>query len=432
MRSGGFRISPRWLICMLVWAYCCVVAASENTITTADKSVLRVIARKGENYTSGTSFVLGAGDVVATNNHVISLSDEVFLVVKQNDGKLRELQANVVWTSIDYDLALLKVPGLGRPPLQISDQLPVKGSLVTAIGYPGVADRGDKKLTNNFVESTVTQGIVGRVVMSSWRKDGLQLNILQHGAAVNSGNSGGPLLDSCGRVVGVNTAKALGKIEGNEVNQTDGIFFASHIAVLLEAIKQQGLTPLVTSENCPPTGVQATQQSVSSPVVALLVEATWAVPLAIGAAVLLAFGALVISLKKSVTVRETFTQFKRRAGSQQIEPRVVNKTPKWHFRGHDSQHQPVKLVVDAASCQASPLIIGRDGGLCQLVIDDPTVSRRHASVIFSVGQLHLADLDSTNGTWVDGAPVTKKTITLRHGQTLKLGKVVLNVEESFS
>ena len=66
------------------------------------------------------------------------------------------------------------------------------------------------------------------------------------------------------------------------------------------------------------------------------------------------------------------------------------------------------------------------------MIDDPTVSRRHASVIFSVGQLHLADLDSTNGTWVDGAPVTKKTITLRHGQTLKLGKVVLNVEESSS
>ena len=420
--------NAKCLGCLLIWACCGLVLAAETVITTADRSVLRVIVQKTVGYSSGTGFVVGPGDVVATNNHVVGGGGDVFVLVKQPDGKLRELPATITWTSPDYDLALLKVPGLGKPPLQITDQLPGKGSQVTAIGYPGVADR--EKNSDNLAESTVTQGIIGRVVMSSWQRDGLKLNILQHSAAVNSGNSGGPLIDPCGRLVGVNTQKALGKIEGNlkegiQVNQSDGIFFASHVAVLLDALKQQGVTASVTSEDCRPGGASAAP---ASPVATTSDEVPWILPGAIGVALLLALGALAVALKKSVAVRETYTQYKRRAGVQQIEPTAEKALPKWLLYGRGSTHQAVEFVVDAASCQTSPLIIGRDRQ-CQLTIDDSTVSRRHACVLWSAGSLQVADLGSTNGTWVDGIQVTSIAVALRLGQTLTLGKVVLTVAE---
>ena len=129
-----------------------------------------------------------------------------------------------------------------------------------------------------------------------------------------------------------------------------------------------------------------------------------------------------------MAVRETYTQYKRRAGVQQIEPTAEKALPKWLLYGRGSTHQAVEFVVDAASCQTSPLIIGRDRQ-CQLTIDDSTVSRRHASVLWSAGSLQLADLGSTNGTWVDGIQVTSRAVALRLGQTLTLGKVVLTVAE---
>ena len=422
--------NAKCLGCLLIWACCGLVFAAETVITTADRSVLRVIVQQADGYSSGTGFVVGPGDVVATNNHVVGGRGDVFVLVKQPDGKLRELPATITWTSPDYDLALLKVPGLGKPPLQITDQLPGKGSQVTAIGYPGVADR--EKNSDNLAESTVTQGIIGRVVMSSWQRDGLKLNILQHSAPINKGNSGGPLIDPCGRLVGVNTQRALGNIEGNlkegiQVNQSDGIFFASHVAVLLDALKQQGVTASVTSEDCRPDGASAAPAAPASPVATTSGQVPWIFPSAIGAALLLALGALAIALKKSVAVRETYTQYKRRSGVQQIEPTPEKALPKWLLYGRGSTHQAVEFLVDAASCQASPLIIGRDSSQCQLTIDDSTVSRRHASVLWSGGSLQLADLGSTNGTWVDGIQVTSRAVALRLGQTLTLGKVVLTV-----
>ena len=415
------------LACLLIWACCGLLLAAETAITTADRSVLRVIVQHADGYSSGTGFVVGPGDIVATNNHVVEVRGNVLALVKQADGKLLELPATVTWTSPDYDLALLKVPGLGKPPLQITDQLPGKGSQVTAIGYPGVADRDKNR--DNLVESTVTQGIIGRVVMSSWQRDGLKLNILQHSAAINSGNSGGPLIDHCGRLVGVNTQKALGKIEGklkegSKVNQSDGIFFASHVAVLLDALKQQGVTASVTSEDCRPGGASAAP---ASPAATASDQVPWIFPSAIGVALLLALGALAVALKKSVSVRETYTQYKRRSGVQQIEPTPEKALPKWLLYGRGSTHQAVEFLVDAASCQVSPLIIGRDGSQCELTIDDSTVSRRHASVFWSAGSFQLADLGSTNGTWVEGIQVTSRAVALRLGQTLTLGKVVLTV-----
>jgi serine protease Do len=99
-----------------------------------------------------------------------------------------------IYKDSDKDLALVKVQGTDLPYLSISDTLPQTGADVIAIGSPGI---GDVALTN-----TVTKGIVSAV-----RQGGIDTWI-QTDAAITHGNSGGPLLNSRGQVVGVNTLAA--------------------------------------------------------------------------------------------------------------------------------------------------------------------------------------------------------------------------------
>ena len=90
----------------------------------------------------------------------------------------------------------------------------------------------------------------------------------------------------------------------------------------------------------------------------------------------------------------------------------------------------IKLLIDLEQNKNSPIYIGREKAVCQMVIDDATVSRRHASLLWSADELRLTDLNSTNGTSVDGSAIQKSSIIIRHGQTIKLGKVILSVEVS--
>lgn len=424
-------VSLFWLV------FSCGGVMAENAIAQADRSVVRVIVKVKDGYQSGTGFVVGLGGMVVTNHHVIDGGDGIVVLVKHDGSKPDRLSANVTWTSTDYDLALLQVTGLVSPALTLFDRLPSKGSQVTAIGYPGVADRQDRN-ANNFVESTVTQGIIGRVVRSSWRRDGEQLSILQHGAAVNSGNSGGPLLDACGRVVGVNTAKALGRIEGTaaeglQFNQSDGIFFASHVEVLLDALKKQGVQVSVSSQACPPSG-PGTEAVPAAPGIAPVPQHDWLLSTGIGMAILIAIGALLLAMKKTAVVRETFTEYRRRkvpvpvAVSQNVKPQVAAKQPVWLLKGRGSFNQAIELRLDPSQLQARVQAIGRDSSQCELPVDDPTVSRKHASICWSAGEFQLTDLGSTNGTWLDDQPVKQKMVILRAGQTLTLGKVIFNVE----
>ena len=95
-----------------------------------------------------------------------------------------------------------------------------------------------------------------------------------------------------------------------------------------------------------------------------------------------------------------------------------------------SEMRPIKLLIDLEQNKNLPIYVGREAAGSQLVIDDPTVSRRHASLVWSAGQLRLTDLNSTNGTSVDGSSIQKSSVIIRNGQTIKLGKVTLSVEVS--
>jgi len=138
----------------------------------------------------GSGVIVSATGHVLTNFHVINGADEI--VVALHDG--RQASAKVVGVDPDSDLAVLKVELTGLQALRFMvDDMPRVGDVVLAIGNPfGVGQ-------------TITMGIV-----SALGRQGLGINtyenFIQTDAAINPGNSGGALIDSLGRLVGINTA----------------------------------------------------------------------------------------------------------------------------------------------------------------------------------------------------------------------------------
>jgi 2-alkenal reductase len=143
---------------------------------------------------AGSGFVWDAAGHVVTNFHVVQGAQRVFV---QLDAA-QPIEASVVGGAPEYDLAVVKlsrVPANLRPiPLGVSRELRV-GQSVIAIGNPFGLQR------------TLTQGIVSaldrELPTANFRE---VAGVIQTDAAINPGNSGGPLLDSAGRLIGVNTA----------------------------------------------------------------------------------------------------------------------------------------------------------------------------------------------------------------------------------
>ncbi|WP_336487623.1 S1C family serine protease [Methylobacterium nigriterrae] len=146
---------------------------------------------------TGTGFVWDAAGHVVTNNHVVQAATQSggSISVRLSSGEV--VPARVVGTAPAYDLAVLQ---LGRtsaaPPLAIGTSADLKvGQSVYAIGNPFGLDH------------TLTTGVISALQRRLPTGEGRELSgVIQTDAAINPGNSGGPLLDSAGRLIGVNTA----------------------------------------------------------------------------------------------------------------------------------------------------------------------------------------------------------------------------------
>jgi S1-C subfamily serine protease len=141
----------------------------------------------------GSGFIIDRNGIVVTNAHVIEGASRIAVTLL--DG--RELEADVLGSDRDADLAVLKVKAGNLPalPLGRSSDLMI-GETVIAIGNPF------------GLSNTVTTGVlsaVGRTVPSE-RGERLFTDFLQTDASINPGNSGGPLLNAAGDVIGINTA----------------------------------------------------------------------------------------------------------------------------------------------------------------------------------------------------------------------------------
>lgn len=216
----------------------------------ATKSIINDGIRDGTEVESGigSGFIISQEGYVLTNYHVIADSSSVKVIFSNNT----EAEAKVINFDENQDLAVLKITDGTRVPgvieLGDSDTLKV-GETVIAIGNP---------LGKEFI-GTVTSGIVSAVNRDIVINDKV-LSFIQTDAAINPGNSGGPLLNTAGKVIGINTAKigATG-IEGIgfsiPINIVKGRLNAMATSIPKLGMVAMKVTPEMTKYEKVPTGV---------------------------------------------------------------------------------------------------------------------------------------------------------------------------------
>ncbi len=163
-----------------------------GVVETISPAVVSLSGRRGDRGGSGTGFLVTPDGYAITNSHVVG--DRPKLLAETVEGD--RVDAVVVGDDPATDLALVRLAARDLPYAEVGDSAALRvGQLVIAIGSP------------LGLHATVSTGVVSALGRSMRGREGRLIeNIVQHSAPINPGNSGGPLVDSRGRVVGVNTA----------------------------------------------------------------------------------------------------------------------------------------------------------------------------------------------------------------------------------
>ena len=145
-----------------------------------------LVVVRGRRYGAGAGIIWAENGLILTNNHVVGRQTPI--VILQNDG---EYESRLLARDPDVDLALLSIEATGLTPLRPASATPRVGEMVFAFGHPW----GQR--------NTVTRGIVSALAFAQNRR-GDTLPIVRSDAPLAPGNSGGPLVNARGEVIGIN------------------------------------------------------------------------------------------------------------------------------------------------------------------------------------------------------------------------------------
>jgi serine/threonine protein phosphatase PrpC len=375
----------------------------------------------GDGGGSGSSIFVDKTHVI-TNHHVCCRPPEnsksgIFLMM----GPDKPIQAKVLWASEHQDLAILElespveVPPIKFAPLEVAKE----GQSVWAVGFPGASQQAGNEKSS--FQPTITQGIISKFID---RGEGKEITrMIQTSAAVNPGNSGGPLFDDCGQVVAVNTAKASTYIRNKEERQTvyaEGV----NLSVAIDEV----LPELDKLKIAYTKGTACVAEASGGP--------NWQLPLqltTLGAAL----AALAIALRrraqKKLTIRK---QQGLHAGGAAPPPASPARIPEAMPNNKPSKvlaaFQPVlRFRSGPLSGQLFPLsdmpcVIGRDPQMANIIFPahTPGISKRHCTITFdtTTGQAFIEDNYSSHGTLLQGQRLDAgRRHELRNGDSIQLG-----------
>ena len=202
-------------------------------VLNARSSVVRIETTIGQDLLSGSGFVVSNGKdgtFIATNYHVIEDWDAISVWLSADDL----VPAKVVTADRNRDLAVIRLEARRKAlkPLPLSNK-GKQGMAVYALGFPGAADWLTDSYAVSSEEITITDGLVSATRNTKLESSGPHVDFFQINVAINPGNSGGPLLDSRGRVIGINTLTIL---------ESDGIGGAVAVSELITLLRDGGIS----------------------------------------------------------------------------------------------------------------------------------------------------------------------------------------------
>jgi S1-C subfamily serine protease len=250
-------------------------AGPTDPLHEAERSVVRVVTVSldavGQPVAleTGSGFVVSPG-LVITNRHMVqgaaqAVEVETFVIPERDVGGQSQ-RALVKQTWVDADLALLAAPGLTSPPMVIAETQPGKEATVRALGFPGVTDQVRNLPLTEILrpqEPYVTPGSIA--LFSAVAPGGARIDTIFHTAPINPGNSGGPLIDACGRVIGVNTWGAGAQMsDDGQMTTPQGQFIATQSSVLARFLNDAAVKASFGAGPCVPASVQVLQDRLKS------------------------------------------------------------------------------------------------------------------------------------------------------------------------
>ncbi len=322
-------------------------------------------------YWRGTGFFIGAEgenpQYIVTNCHVI---EEFILAGKALGGgelhvlfdKDDEAEAYLVDYDAEKDVAILRLAEATDKRIPLQMRVPQESSLGSqayAVGYPAAADL-TVAAVNSFSQkdATVTTGSISRFLTES----GTGRKLIQTDASLGGGNSGGPLFDGSGVVIGINTAGS--KLDTN-------LFYAVSVSEVLPLLDKNSV-PYAVAEEKAGGGIPVLYIGIAAGAMLLLIVIVVAV---------------LLNRKKKTAQAAPAVQAAR------------NQTGSPLLRSMAPQHGGMVVQL-----HGSPVQLGRDANLCRLVYQDgtPGVSSRHCQVYYDQREsvFVVTDLNSTYGTFL--------------------------------
>ena len=208
------------------------------------KSVVRILSEYSSGSATGSGFVIkneGGELLIVTNYHVVEDSPySVSIWI----GEEELVEAEILITAPEKDLCILRISEkLNIPAVSLASQEARQGEAVYAVGFPGAADIFSDTAVHTSEEATITDGIISAIRTLTMDDYGDPVKLLQINAAINSGNSGGPLFNVQGQVIGVNT---LG------VTSAQGVFGAIDVSELRSLLEDNDIvlsaSPAITEQ----------------------------------------------------------------------------------------------------------------------------------------------------------------------------------------
>ena len=210
------------------------------------ESVVRIIAEYNDGYATGSGFVIQSDSnatLIVTNHHVVEDNPKSISIWTETGIKV---SVTVLADDAERDLCILQLPypNAALKALVLDEAGVKRGDAVYAVGFPGAADVLTLSEAYSSEAATITTGIISTIRTTHAVEGGKEFRLLQSTAPINHGNSGGPLFNTLGYVVGVNTYS---------VEDSAGIYGAIHVGELIDFATQNGISVRLPEESHGPS-----------------------------------------------------------------------------------------------------------------------------------------------------------------------------------